>query len=128
MQVLVDTSVWIDYFRGEVKTEDLDVLIDENLIVSNEIILAELLPFLKVKNEIRLISILQSINMNRLNIHWNEIVEYQIRCLESGANGIGIPDLIITQNALQNDCMIYTRDKHFSLMREVLKVRLYEEG
>lgn len=128
MQVLVDTSVWIDYFRGEVKTEDLDVLIDENLIVSNEIILAELLPFLKVKNEIRLISILQSINMNRLNIHWNEIVEYQIRCLESGANGIGIPDLIISQNALQNDCMIYTRDKHFSLMREVLKVRLYEEG
>ncbi len=42
MQVLVDTSVWIDYFRGSGNSADLDFLINENIIVTNEIVLAEL--------------------------------------------------------------------------------------
>ena len=46
MVVLVDTSVWIDYFRGAGDSEPLDYLINENLVVTNEIILAELVPFL----------------------------------------------------------------------------------
>lgn len=31
MQVLVDTSIWIDYFKGGNHSEKLDFLIDENL-------------------------------------------------------------------------------------------------
>ena len=49
MQILVDTSVWVDYFRSGLNSNDLDILIDENLIVTNDIILAELIPFLKKK-------------------------------------------------------------------------------
>ena len=33
MSVLVDTSVWIEYFRNGKNFEQLDYLIDENLIV-----------------------------------------------------------------------------------------------
>jgi len=50
MLVLVDTSVWIDYFRAGNKSAELDDLIDENIIVINELILAELIPFLKLKH------------------------------------------------------------------------------
>ncbi|NOX90781.1 MAG: PIN domain-containing protein [Calditrichaeota bacterium] len=42
MPVLVDSSVWIDYFRAGIKSEKLDELIDENLICTKDIILAEL--------------------------------------------------------------------------------------
>ena len=49
MEVLVDTSIWIDYFRGGEKSKDLDFLIDENLLLTNNIILAELIPYLKIK-------------------------------------------------------------------------------
>lgn len=35
---------------------------------------------------------------------------------------IGIPDLIIAQNAKQNDCGIYTLDSHFQLIKDILKV------
>ena len=49
MEVLVDTSVWIDYFRSGEKSEKLDFLIDENLVVINDLILTELLPLLIVK-------------------------------------------------------------------------------
>ena len=51
MEVLVDTSVWIDYFRSGDKSEKLDFLIDENLVVINDLILTELLPLLIVKQE-----------------------------------------------------------------------------
>ena len=32
MDVLVDTSVWIDYFKDGDQSKDLDFLIDENLM------------------------------------------------------------------------------------------------
>ena len=125
MGVLVDTSIWIDYFRGDGNSEYMDSLIDENQIVTNEIILAELLPFLRLKKQAKLIYLLQEINTTPLTIRWKEVIEYQVMCLKSGANGIGIPDLIIAQNAKQNECMVYALDKHFRLMNEVLKVQLY---
>jgi len=54
MSVLVDTSVWVEYFRCGNNSEKLDFLIDENLIVTNDLILAELIPFLKVRKQRRL--------------------------------------------------------------------------
>lgn len=125
MEVLVDTSIWIDYFRGADNSQDLDVLIDENLIVTNDIILAELVPYLKIKKQTTVINLLHEVNRVPLEIHWEEIIEFQVKCLKSGANGIGIPDLIIAQNAKHNDCKVYSLDKHFRLLSQVLKVKLY---
>ena len=126
MQVLVDTSVWIDYFRGGGDSISLDLLIDENLIVTNEIVLAELLPYLKIKKQPKVISLLHEINKTQLDINWKEIIEFQVKCLESGANGIGIPDLIIAQNAKQGGSKVYSLDKHFRLLNQVLGVDLYK--
>jgi predicted nucleic acid-binding protein len=104
MEVLVDTSVWIDYFRGGANSQDLDLLIDENLLVTNDLILSELIPYLKIKKQTKVIALLNEIKKLPLDIQWNEIIEYQVKCLKSGANGIGIPDLIIAQNAKQQYC------------------------
>jgi predicted nucleic acid-binding protein len=125
MEVLVDTSIWIDYFRGADNSQDLDVLIDENLIVTNDIILAELVPYLKIKKQTTVINLLHEVNRVPLEIHWEEIIGFQVKCLKSGANGVGIPDLIIAQNAKHNDCTVYSLDKHFRLLNQVLKVKLY---
>jgi predicted nucleic acid-binding protein len=125
MDVLVDTSIWIDYFRGGVNAKDLDFLIDENLIVTNDIILAELVPYLMLKKQNRVINLLYEINKLPLDIRWDEIIEFQVRCLKSGANGVGIPDLIIAQNSKQNCCKVYSLDKHFQLLNQVLQVKLY---
>jgi predicted nucleic acid-binding protein len=125
MDVLVDTSIWIDYFKGGNSSPDLGTLIDENLIVTNDLILAELVPYLKVKKQIAVIRLLQEINRLPIQINWNEIVEFQVKCLKAGANGVGIPDLIIAQNARVHNCKIYTLDKHFPLFKQVIKVKLY---
>ena len=125
MEVLVDTSIWIDYFRGGEDSDNLDYLIDENLIVTNDIILAELIPYLKIKKQTKVIKLLHEMNKIPLGIQWDEIIEYQVKCLKGGANGVGIPDLIIAQNAKQNNCKVYSLDKHFRLLNQLLKVKLY---
>jgi predicted nucleic acid-binding protein len=124
MSVLVDTSVWIEYFRSGNSSEKLDFLIDENLIVTNDLILAELIPFLKVRRQRKLTNLLLNINRLNLSIHWGQIIEYQYKCLKNGLNGVGIPDLIIAQNAKQNNCEIYSLDNHFSLMKNILTLNI----
>lgn len=124
MSVLVDTSIWVDYLRFGNFSEKLDFFIDENLIVTNDLILAELVPFLRVRNQKKLISLLRNIRRLDLFIDWNQIVDYQYKCLKNGINGVGIPDLIITQNAIQNDCEIFSQDNHFFLMEGILNLNM----
>jgi len=124
MSVLVDTSIWIEYFRDGNNFEKLDFLIDENLVVTNDLIFAELIPFLKIKNQRKLINLLYKINKLEIVVNWEQIIDYQYKCLIKDLNGIGIPDLIIVQNAKQNHCSIYSLDNHFNLMENILKIKL----
>ena len=86
MSVLVDTSIWIEYFRSGNNSEKLDFLIDENLIVINDLILAELVPPLKVRNQRKIVKLLYSINRLELSINWDQIIEFQFKCLKNGLN------------------------------------------
>ncbi|GFO72414.1 hypothetical protein BJAS_P2643 [Bathymodiolus japonicus methanotrophic gill symbiont] len=49
-----------------------------------------------------------------LDINWKEIIEFQVLCFENGANGVGISDLIIAQNAKQNANRAYSLDTEVS--------------
>ena len=124
MSVLVDTSIWIEYFRTGNNSEKLDFLIDENLIVINDLILAELVPSLRVRNQRRIVKLLNNINKLELSINWDQLIEFQFKCLKNGLNGIGIPDLIVAQNAKQNHCEIYSLDSHFKLMKDIIRLQL----
>lgn len=92
--------------------------------MTNDLILAELVPFLKDRNQKKLIFLMQNINRLDLSIDWNQIIDYQYKCLKNGINGVGIPDLIIAQNAIQNHCKIFSQDNHFHLMRDILSLKV----
>ena len=124
MSVLVDTSIWIEYFRTGNNSEKLDFLIDENLIVINDLILAELVPSLRVCNQQKVVNLLYNINKLELSVNWDQLIEFQLKCLKNGLKGIGIPDLIVAQNAKQNYCEIYSLDSHFKLMKDILRLQL----
>ena len=124
MSVLVDTSVWIEYFRSGNPSEKLDSFIDENRIVTNDLILAELVPALRVRRQGKIINLLLQIQKVALAIDWNQIIEYQFKCITKGLNGIGIPDFIVAQNALQNHCEIYSLDNHFRLLQGILGLKM----
>ena len=124
MSIIVDTSIWVDYFRDGNHAQALEFLIDENLIVTNDLILAELVPFLKIRKQEKLISLLRKIRKFAVTPDWEQLIRFHYQCLRQGVNGIGIPDLIIAQNALNNDCRIFSLDRHFVLLGNVLGIEL----
>ena len=125
MPVLVDTSAWIDYFRKSEFSDVLESLLSDNDILTNDLILAELIPFLEVQKQNTLISLLEQVERLSLKIHWEGIIYFQVRCIQKGFNGLGIPDLIIAQNAIQNSVPILSKDKHFSMLKEAVGLELY---
>ncbi len=124
-KVLVDSSIWIDYFRSGQNSTNMDYLIDNNLIIINEIIIAELVPFLKRKGQNKIINLLYAIEKVKLKIDWNNIIDLQYKCLKKGINKVGIPDLIIIQNVIDNNISLYTLDKHFEFIRNIYDFDIY---
>jgi predicted nucleic acid-binding protein len=125
MHILVDTSIWVDYFKSGLNSIQLDDLLEDNLIVINDIILAELVPFLIIKKQHKIVELLRSITLLPLKIDWAEIIQWQTACLNAGINGVGIPDLLIAQNSKQHNCTIYSLDKHFRLLNQVIDIQLF---
>jgi predicted nucleic acid-binding protein len=124
--ILVDTSIWIEYFKGNEETKYIDSWIETNQICINDLILAELVPSLKVRKEYELIDLLESLVIMPIEINWKEIIEYQEINLKNGINRVGIPDLIITQNVIQNNVFLCTLDKHFELMSANVPLKLVQ--
>lgn len=108
-KVLVDSSVWIAFFKGENQALPLIELIDSNLVCVNKLILAELIPAMYHKKEWHLIEIFSEIECLDLEINWTDIIDLQKKNLAAGINNVGIPDIIIAQNAIYHQ----TREDFF---------------
>lgn len=119
MKVLVDSSVWFDYFRNGANSL-LDRLITEDLVVLNEIIMTELIPALALRQQKELIESLESLEIVPLFIDWILIRKYQTINLKNGINKVGIADLLIMQQIIESNLTLYSFDKHFELMSKHL--------
>lgn len=125
MRVLVDSSVWIDYFRAGRHAVDLEALLDDNRIATNDLILAELIPPLRRQRQARLINLLRELEREPVQPDWDEIVRLQTTCLRHGLNGVGIPDLLIAQHAMQHDLQLMARDRHFRQLARHTPLQLH---
>jgi predicted nucleic acid-binding protein len=125
VRVLVDSSVWVDYFRTGRHAEELESLLEDGRVVINDLILAELIPALHVKRQPRLINLLHELEQEPMQPDWEELIRMQIACLRDGLNGIGIPDLLIAQNAMQHGFKLMTRDGHFVRLARHVPLQLH---
>lgn len=125
MNNLIDSSAWIGYFRGIRNFSFIKDLIYNNAICTNEIILTELLPSIIYKKENVLAELLSSITKYTIKINWQEIRDMQILNLKHGNNNIGISDLVIVQNCIQNNLKLITDDKHFLAMSKYMPLIIY---
>lgn len=117
-KILVDSSVWISYFRDENAHIRLDELIENNQICTNDLILAELIPFLQVKKQVDIVDLMLELPKADISINWEFIINLQIRNLQNGINKVGIPDLMLVDHSISNNLILYSEDKHFRLMQE----------
>jgi predicted nucleic acid-binding protein len=124
-RVLVDSSVWISYFKDENAHANLTELIKNNQICINNLILAELVPYLHVKNQIDIINLLIELPTIALSTNWEFIINLQIQNIRNGINGIGIPELLIIENVVSNGLVLYSEDKHFPLINEHFQFDLF---
>jgi predicted nucleic acid-binding protein len=124
--ILVDSSIWINYFRGNrnIDYDFMNEIIDNNQICTNNLILSELIPSLLHNKQNEIIDILKSIKNIALNINWDEIITFQHTNIKNGINNVGIPDLIIMQNVIDNALVLYSNDKHFTIMSKHFKYRV----
>jgi predicted nucleic acid-binding protein len=72
--------------------------------------------------------LLNNITKYEIKINWAELQRFQALNLRHGNNNIGIADLIIIQNCVQNKLKLATRDKHFSSMSKYLPLEIYESN
>ena len=127
-EVLVDTSVWISYFRGDggkAVTDAVTYLISGNEALVNDIILTELLPHMAVRGERECAEALSALNCPPITTDWTALRVLQETCLRAGINKVGIPDLIIAQEAMRLDVPLFSLDKHFPLIATVSPLRLW---
>ena len=124
--ILVDTSIWIDYFRNGNTADALDKLIESDMICINDVILSELLPSINQRHEEELKELLLSFPKLQMKIDWNEIVFMQTENLRNGINKVGLPDLMIAQNTIQNKVKLFSCDKHFQLIKNLFPLYLFE--
>lgn len=84
-RVLLDSSVWITYFRDSRPkvSKQVDDLIDRQNVYTNDLALAELLPFLEVRKEGKVIESLKAIECFPWHMDWEQIVEYQVLNLKN---------------------------------------------
>ena len=125
MNNLVDSSAWIEYFRGNPKYLFLEGLIGINAICVNEVILTELLPSIIHKDEHNLAKLLNYVKRYMLTIDWEEIRDIQLLNIKHGNNNIGISDIIIAQNCIQNRLKIITHDRHFEAMAGYIPLEMF---
>jgi len=113
---LVDTSIWVEFFRGRntvIKERVLDLL-DANRIVINGVIISELLMGARGKKETEFVKE----RLSRLDF-LNADKDFFIRCGNIGNRvrkaGINMPlsDIMITTHAILHNLIVFTMDSHF---------------
>lgn len=113
---LADTSVWIDSFHGGSCKDVMNILLANGELCVNDVILAELLPSMNVRNENEVRELLLALPRLQMNVDWNGIIAMQTENLRHGLNKVGLPDLLIAQNAIQSNVSLFSIDRHFALM------------
>ena len=126
MNNIIDSSAWIEYFKGNQKYYFIKDLIYSNAICTNDIILTELLPSIIHRKENNLAELLSRLTKTTLLIDWQEIRTIQILNLRHGNNNVGISDIIIAQNCIQNNLRLLANDKHFMSMAKYMPLELYK--
>ena len=123
--VLIDTSVWIGYFRNNDDEATLINLFDSNRVMINDVVLAELLPAMNAYGKKDPIEKLRAIERLPVFVNWEGIIALQTICIKNGINGMSLSDLMIAQTAIEYKVALFSKDKHFKLINELLKFELY---
>lgn len=125
--VLVDSSIWIDFCRNQSFSDCLDLLTKRGHACVCGLVKSEILPFAR-KREAKLF---QSIFGNLrylpfLESSWEALIHIQSEIIESGHNALSVSDAILVTLCREFDCQLFTKDKDFLRIKDVVGLELYD--
>ena len=126
-KILVDTSVWIDYFKGQSSyiANLMDVIITENNIYVPRVVIAELMQGCKSEKEVSIIEEFLDafFIIDSSENTWTKAGKLSFLMKKRGKT-VNLIDCYIAVIANENDCKVLTLDKHFNDIKNFLKIKV----
>ncbi|MCP2518960.1 PIN domain-containing protein [Candidatus Aminicenantes bacterium AC-335-K20] len=126
-KILIDTSVWIDYFRNKSSnlSEKVDKILSEDEIYVPKIIIAELIQGAKSEREISVIKdFIDAFNIiDQKEDTWIKAGRLSYNLKKKGKT-INLIDCYIAIIAQEHGCQIFTLDEHFKEIQKITDIYL----
>ncbi len=127
--IVIDTSVWIEYFRGKNTfiIEEVEKAIDEKRVVSLPIILAELLRGCLTKNEVKIVreTIGKIPSYPLKEDFWEKVGLFCFQLARKGFTS-GLIDAYIALATLESGSQLFTLDKDFQKIARLSPLQLFK--
>jgi predicted nucleic acid-binding protein len=126
-RILIDTSVWIDYFKN--RSSRLSEKVDEILTFSSvfvpKVVIAELMQGAKTENEISVIEeFIGAFNIvDHTENTWIKAGRLSFSMKKRGLT-VNLIDCYIALLANENNCKIFSLDEHFKSIKNFIKIEL----
>jgi predicted nucleic acid-binding protein len=128
-RILVDSSIWIDFFRRPDAATSLvvDRLLAHRVVCTTGLVKAEVVSGAQSPRDFRrLRSLFDALPLApERDGFWSHLTRFRYRLQVKGIFGISIPDLMIATVAIQNRKLVYTSDTDFVRMAPHVPVRLF---
>lgn len=128
-RILVDTSVWIDFFRRkEPAYTNVVQLIDEDRIYCAGIILSELMQGANSEKELNVLKDFLHVYefINETPETWIKSGELSFKLRKQGKE-TPLSDCLISVLSIEAKASIYTYDKHFKIIQTIENISLFSE-
>jgi predicted nucleic acid-binding protein len=121
--VVVDTSVWIDFFGGRA-TERLDAALRLGTVVLPPIVAAEILSGIRPSDRPAMIAFLGDLELAETTFsHWIAVGELRSAMSARGI-AVSTPDAHVAQCALDRDALLLSHDAVFGRIAKTTPLRL----
>ncbi|MBI2000740.1 MAG: PIN domain-containing protein [candidate division NC10 bacterium] len=128
-RILVDSSIWIEFFRRPSAPVSLvlDRLLAHRLVCTTGVIKAEVVPGARTPKDFRRLKR----RFDALPLaperdgFWTHVTRFQYRLRRNGILDIGIPDLMVATVAIQNRKTLFSADEDFPRMAPFIQLRLF---
>jgi predicted nucleic acid-binding protein len=124
--LFVDTSVWVDFFRG-VPLPPLEEALHDGLIVLAPLVVAELLSAPLSKGERRsLVAFIEDLPVHATPLaHWLSVGALRAQLSKKGLS-VSTPDAHVAQCAIEAGAMLWSNGTIFRKMAKATTLRLFE--
>jgi len=126
-RVLIDTSIWIDYFRGgnEEILKKTDQLLSYASVYVPKVVMAELIHGAKSEKEVAVIeSFVEAFNIiDQTENTWIKAGRLSFSMKRRGVH-VNLVDCYIAVLAEEYHCKIFSLDEHFKEIKRFLKIEI----